>query len=393
MTNNLAVARATVRELADKALAVLNNDRITDAEKTRRLKDFDANLEAATSEVRNLEYVEQRRKQLFGGTDPGAINGGGIPLLGSIAQLGAAPSLVPSEDQIHELHDAVLSHKSLRIEVGVKDVSGQLPGQLAPQIVPMTHEPVRVADLIPSQAMTAPSIQYVRHYSTTGTAGMVAPGAMKPSVTLNIDKIVASAKKIAVTTTVNDEDLEDYGPFLSYVTSELQRLVIDEENTQLLTGDGTGDNVEGFFSVSGILTRAKGAAPEQGLDTIEMAATDLRTGPAYGTVTVWAMHPSTWSGLRRVKDSQGRYILGDPSSSDTSRLWDCPIVGTTSIAIGTALGLAAPVAGALHWRRGLSVQTDYGQFGFEKNQTSFRCEERLALEVAKPAAVIAVTGL
>jgi hypothetical protein len=38
------------------------------------------------------------------------------------------------------------------------------------------------------------------------------------------------------------------------------------------------------------------------------------------------------------------------------------------------------------------VHTDYGQTGFEKSQTAFRCEERFALEVAKPAAVIAVAG-
>ncbi len=137
----------------------------------------------------------------------------------------------------------------------------RLPGEREAHGCDASHEPVRVADLIPSLTMTAPSIEYIRHLSTTGTAGMVAAGETKPAVTLNIDKVTATARKIAMTTAVNDEDLEDFNPFMSYVNAELQRLVIDEENAQILAGDGTGENLEGFLSVSGILVRATASSP------------------------------------------------------------------------------------------------------------------------------------
>jgi len=236
-------------------------------------------------------------------------------------------------------------------------------------------------------------VAYLRHTSTTGTAGTVAPSGLKPSVTMVTEKLEARARKIAVTTKIPDEDLDDFAAFLSYVSGELQRLVIDEENFQLLLGDGTGENIEGIFSVAGILTRAKAASPETGIDTLALSAADLRTGPALTAISVYAMHPTTWTALTLLKDTQGRYLLGSPAEADAAKLWGTEVVQSTRFPVGTVLGMNAVAAGSAHIRQGLTVQTDFGADGFEHNTTSFRAEERIGLAVVKPSAAIMVTGL
>jgi len=308
-------------------------------------------------------------------------------------RVGNAPNLMPSEDQMRGLHEAVLSHKSFKIEVGTKAVSELIPATLMPGIVGVSHEQTRILDLLPSAGMNAPVVAYLRHVSTTGTAGTVAPGATKPAVTMVIEKLEARARKIAVTTSVNDEDLDDFAAFLSYVTGELQRLVIDEENFQLLLGDGTGENIEGIFSVAGILTRAKAASPETGIDTLALAAADLRTGPALTAATVYAMHPTTWTGLTLLKDTQGRYILGNPAEQTHPNLWGVEVVQSTRFPVGTVLGANLPAAGSAHIRKGLTIQSDFTGDDFNRNKTTFRCEERIGLAAVKPAAAIKVTGL
>lgn len=394
--SRLREAQDALASLSRKALDIAEDPTIDNTRKVAQLNRLEPQIEAAAAELDSLRSVEARRKAWasagvhlddLGGTTTvtNAVAG--------IARLGAAPPLMPTEDQLRGLHEAMLSHKSFRVEVDTKGPSADLPATVMPGIVGVTHEPTRILDLIPTAAMASPVVEYIRHTSTTGTAGMVAPGGLKPAVTLNTDKLEARARKIAVTTTVNDEDLEDFSAFLSYVTTELQRLVIDQENIQLLTGDGTGENLEGIFSVTGILTRAKGASPETGIDTLELAATDLRNGPAYVEPSIYAMHPSTWSALRLLKDNQGRYILGNPAEQDAAKLWGVPVVKSTGIATGTVLAANLAAGAQAHIRKGLVIQSDYGTAGFEHNTTTLRCETRLALAVAKPAAAIKVTGL
>ena len=381
-------AKSGMRALAAKAQATVSNKSLTNAQKKTVLDGLDIELKThlATLEVHKTA---------------GLLMGGGESMQSSLyngfgfggPQVGNAPSLMPSEDQLRGLHEAVLSHKSYKFQVDTKGVSDLMPATLIPGVVGVAHEPTRIMDILPSTSMSTPVIEYIQHTSTTGTAGMVAPGALKPSVVLNTVKLEARARKIAVTTKINDEDLEDFAAFLQYVSGELQRLVIDQENLALLLGDGTGENLTGIFATSGILTRVKAASPETGIDTLALAASDLRTGPALVPATVYAMSPHTWTALTLLKDLQGRYLLGNPAEQDAAKLWGVPVVQSTGITAGWVLGMNGPDVGAAYVRQGLTVQTDFGADGFEHNTTLFRCEERVALAIVKPSAAIKVTGL
>ena len=391
MSMNVIEARTQLRAAGVKAQATVDNKSLSNSQKKTVLDGLEVEIKTAKDALN----IHAHAGMLMGGgesMESGLYNSGlGFDL--GAPRVGNAPSLMPSEDQLRGLHEAVLSHKSYKFQVDTKDVSSLVPDQMVPGIVALPHEPTRILDLLRSSPMSAPVIEYIQHISTTGTAGVVVAGATKPAVTLVTQKLEARARKIAVTTLVNDEDLQDFSAFLQYVSAELQRLVIDQENIQLTTGTGVGENLTGIFATAGILTRVKAASPETGIDTLALAAADLRNGSALVPTTVYAMHPTTWTALTLLKDSQLRYLLGNPAEQDAAKLWGIPVVQSTGITAGTVLGMNAEAVGAAYIRQGLTVQTDYGQTGFEKNQTAFRCEERIALAVVKPAAAIKVTGL
>jgi HK97 family phage major capsid protein len=122
-----------------------------------------------------------------------------------------------------------------------------------------------------------------------------------------------------VTTAVNDEDLADFNAFQGCIAAELMRMVIDVENAQIIAGDGTGENLLGLLAQTGILTRAIGA--DTALDAVEKAFTDLRVGAAYVAPNLLVIHPSTFSSLRRTKDTTGRYLTtADPTAAEASSL-------------------------------------------------------------------------
>lgn len=312
--------------------------------------------------------------------------------------IGQAPALGLDDDALHAMHEAVLSRKSFRVDATVKagapsgaDMADNLPAQFG-GFVPFAHEPVRVLDLIPTKATDAPVIEFLRHDSTTGAAGMVAPGTTKPSATIVTSRGEVRARKIAVTTYANDEDLQDFASFTTYLSAELIHLVIMAENQQILSGDGTGENLLGLLNQSGILTRALGTDTE--LDALEEAITDLRVGPAFCEPTSIVMAPATWSKVRRTKDTQGRYLVTpDPTAQGGSTLWGIPVATTTDFPAGEALVMNAQAGAAAYVRRGITFEADYGQFGFESNTTTFRAEERLGVYSPRPAALLKVTGL
>jgi len=377
-------AKTAIRQLAAEARTVVDSKSLTLAQKGARLDKIEADIKGHEETVKMHETAG---RLMAGGSSADSTEGGRVAGKGI-----GAPNILPTEEQMHELFDSVMRHKSFRLEVGTKGVGDLLPDRLVPGIVDFRHEPTRILEHIQATAMDVPIVEYIRHVSTTGAAGMTAAGATKPSATLNTDKVEARARKIAVTTLLNDEDLADFSAFQSYVTAELTRMVVDVENAQIIAGDGTGENLLGLLNQSGIITRAQGT--DTGLDALEQAFTDLRVGPAFVAPNLVAMNPSTWSKLRRSKDTQGRYLVDvDPTAAEASSLWGVPVLQSTQITAGTALALNTDAAAHAYVRQGIVIQTDFGQTGFEKNQTAFRCEERLALAVPRPSAIVKVTGL
>jgi HK97 family phage major capsid protein len=75
-------------------------------------------------------------------------------------------------------------------------------------------------------------------------------------------------------------------------------------------------------------------------------------------------------------------------------LWGTRVIVTPAIAQGTAL-VGAFTTSAQLWRRtGLTVEmSNSNNDDFEKNMVTVRVEERVALEVARPAGFGKVTGL
>jgi hypothetical protein len=76
-----------------------------------------------------------------------------------------------------------------------EDAAADLPDRLLPGVVDVHHEPTRILQYLPTPVIDTPVVEYIRHASTTGAAGMTAAGAMKPAVTLVTDKVEARAPR------------------------------------------------------------------------------------------------------------------------------------------------------------------------------------------------------
>ncbi|MGM9474339.1 phage major capsid protein [Pseudarthrobacter sp. YS3] len=326
-----------------------------------------------------------------------------------IAQLKAAGNPTPAggqsstvlnltQDEMQGMYEAAQRKQSFRVQaksgpIAYKVASAALTQpQMNGQLVSRPHEPARLLAYIPQKSIDAGSVDFLTHSSSAGGAATVARGGLKPELLLDWTPTTLTARKIAVQSGVPDEVLADFGTFLAYLTSELSRSVIDVENAQILNGDGVGENLLGLLNTSGILTRAK--ATDTALDAVEQSIADLRTGPSYVDPDVLVFHPTTWSTIRRSKDAQGRYLLGaDPTAAEANSLWGLPVLATTTMPVGTGLigNMAEGVQAFI--RQGITTDIGVSADDFVKNITRIRCEERIALGVTRPSALLKITGL
>jgi HK97 family phage major capsid protein len=355
--------------------------KITDAE-------FSAFMDQAEAKSRNHAQALQWRAAGFAAAE-GAVTK-------AVRQTGreAAP-LAIDEDSLHAMHAAVVSRQSLQVKA-FSTAEGQLPAQLMPNVLGPVHE-TRLLDRLPVQATNAPSIEFIQHTGNTGSAAIVAEGAAKPEIVMNIDKLVATAQKIAAHTAVSYETLSDWAPFVGYVQGELFRQIIDVENGELLNGAGTTGHLTGLLHTSGILTHDASAdtgTNVTALDSVEKSIAALRTGAALAEPDLFVLNPLTWSALRRIKDTQGRFLAApDPTEGAASTLWGVDVLVTTTMAAGAGALIDTSKFGTVHLREGLTLQTGTNNDDFTKNLVRFVGEERLALAVERPAAVLSITGL
>jgi HK97 family phage major capsid protein len=296
-------------------------------------------------------------------------------------------------DQLRAMHAALATHTPHRMEArDFSTADSQLPPQLAQYVVGKQHEN-RLLNRLPTLPMETSQIEILQHTSTTGAAGAVAEGALKPEAVLTIQHLTLTAVKLAVHGAVSWEIAEDFINFSSYTYGELTSMVIDKENDSFINGTGTSGEMLGPLSTSGILTHASGSDPTP-LDSLELAATALRVGSALATADLLVLHPSTWSAIRRTKDSQDRYLTQpDPTVGEANSAWGIPVITTTQIAAGAGVMLDSTKFGRVYVRSPLSVRTGWTEDDFTRNLTRFVAEERVVLAVERPAAVLKLTGL
>jgi HK97 family phage major capsid protein len=263
-----------------------------------------------------------------------------------------------SDADVKGLHAAALSRQGY-VTKGCSTVDSLLPAQLDPA-VPGKIQENRLLDYLPTRPISAPSLEVIVHSSSTGAPTPVAEGAAKPEVVLNTTSDTFTAIKLAAHVGISYDTLADFGAFQGYAQQELMRQIQDVENAQLLTGSGSGGNMTGFTHTSGVLTHD--ASTDTGtnvtaLDSVELSIEALRTGSALAEANLLILYPSTFGAIRRLKNTLGNFLIGDPSVVGARQLFGVSVLLTSAQAAGTGILLDTNKFGFVAVREGLTVHT------------------------------------
>lgn len=258
----------------------------------------------------------------------------------------------------------------------------RLPGVVMPPNRRMT-----IRDLLTPGQMDGNSLEYVRETGFTNNAAPVAEGALKPQSDIQLELVTTSAKVIAHTAKASRQILDDASQMRTYIDNRLRYGLAYVEETQLLNGDGTGQNLNGIVPQATAYSAAFAPTAETEIDKMRLAM--LQAALAEYPATGMVMHPTDWARMELTKDSQGRYIIGNPQGSIAPTLWGLPVVATQAMTVDKFLVGAFALGAQLfdRWQARVEVATQ-NEDDFVKNMVTMLCEERLALAVYRPEAFI-----
>jgi HK97 family phage major capsid protein len=263
-----------------------------------------------------------------------------------------------------------------------------------PIVVPFATRRPMIADLIPQDHTENSVIRYMEFTTWTNSSAAVAEGAAKPESALAATERQVALEAIATYLPVTEQQLR-YVPQLRAVIDNVLTLMLQlTEETQLLYGNGTVPNLQGFLTKTGVGSYAlgTGGTKENIADAFYAAFTQIRT-VGFAEPSGGIINPNDWQIVRLMKTTQGAYIWGNPDEAGPERLWGKPVIPTMAITAGT--GLTGDFATWAHIDRAMdiTIEVGYQNDDFTKNKKTIRAEEYVALEILRPSAFSQVTGL
>ena len=256
-----------------------------------------------------------------------------------------------------------------------------------PGVQQLAQRRMTVRDLISPGTMDGNALEYVKETGFTNLAGMVAEGAKKPESSMKFDLVSTTAKVIAHYVKASRQILSDASQLASLIDQRLRYGLAFKEEQQLLTGDGTGQNLLGIIpqATAYVAPFVLAGATEIDKIRLSMLQAQLAEYPATGIV----MNPIDWARIELLKDTTGRYIIGNPQGTLGATLWNTPVVTTQAIEVDKVLTGAFKLGAQVfdRWQARVEVATE-NEDDFVKNMVTILAEERLALAVYRPEAFI-----
>jgi len=260
-------------------------------------------------------------------------------------------------------------------------------------VVAAPNRRLTIRDLLMPGRTGSNMIQFTKETGFTNNAAPQSEGDTKAESSLTFELTQSAVTTIAHFLKASKQILDDWAQLQSYIDGRLRYGLKYKEETQLLSGSGVGNNLNGIYTQATAYAApiAPHASPTK-IDIIRLMLlqAELAEYPADGIV----LHPSDWTMIELTKDANRNYVFANPHNASTPVLWGRNVVATQAMTVDTAL-VGSFMLGAQIFDRedaNVVISTENSD-DFVRNLITIRCEERLALAVYRPAAFIKNTNL
>jgi HK97 family phage major capsid protein len=260
-------------------------------------------------------------------------------------------------------------------------------------VIPGGVQRLTVRDLLPSYPTSSNLVQFTRETAFTNNAAPQTGGSpnsgeniAKAESAATYDLTGAAVQTVAHFIPVSRQLMDDAAGFQAYISNRMTYFLKLEEETQLLSGDGSGNNLSGLIHNATAFDTSESNVADTMIDVVQKAITQAENESNLPCDAI-VLNNLDWATIQRIKTTTNEYVFADPHNIAAPRLWGLPVVGTKSMPRNQ--GLVGNFAmGAAIWDRNdatVEISREHSDY-FVKNMLAVLAEERLALTVFAPLA-------
>jgi HK97 family phage major capsid protein len=257
------------------------------------------------------------------------------------------------------------------------NATGEVPqSQREPGLNRIARRRAFVADYINQGTTTSNAVSWVEQTNPDGSPAGTDEGATKNQIDFDLLVVTENVKKRTAFVKVSKEMLDDIDFMRSEIDTELmERLGLDVDS-QMLSGDNIGANL------NGMITQSTAFAAGSFAGTIEAANNYDVLLVAYNQIVTANFMPSTiflnptdMVGMQLTKGTDGHYITFPFVSPDGRRFNAIPVVENNGVPVGTFLIFDGSKAKAVV-RENMTISIGYSNDDFTKNLVTILGEWR-----------------
>lgn len=266
-------------------------------------------------------------------------------------------------------------------------------------VVPFFQRPLSMRDVVTIGRTTSDTVEFTQITAFDNRAAPVAEattGALdsssgiKPESGLNTAIVKEPVRTIAHWIPITRRALMDAAQMEGYINDLLMDGAEIKLEDQMITGDGTGENLLGLDNTPGITLQSPvlTSGSIDLLKTARQARTKVRT-VGRARASAYVFHPDDWESFDVLtNNSQGTFYFGGPMQMGNPRLWGLPVIESEAIRKGTFY--TGDLKQAVLWdREQANVRaSDSPDNYFLRNLVALLCELRAAFGVLRPAAIV-----
>lgn len=284
----------------------------------------------------------------------------------------------------------------LELKTAIVNASGQnqplVPSDRLAGIIAPAQRRLTVRDVLPVGQTTSNLIEFCKENVYTNNAGPQYSSPNFENVTKPESAITFTLSSTAVRTLahwipVSKQVLADSPMLMSYIDGRLMYGLMLEEEDQIINGDGTGSNLSGLLDSGNYTAYNRTVTGDTYIDTLRRAMTQVAMSEFSATGIL--LNPEDWETIELQKDAEDRYIFAQPQTLAGPTMWGKQVIVTQSVAQGTFLVGAFDMAAQIWDRQQSAIEVSNSNgTDFVKNMVTILAEERLALAVYRPLALV-----
>jgi HK97 family phage major capsid protein len=278
-----------------------------------------------------------------------------------------------------------------------------VPTDVRSTLVDMLFPQINVLDLIPRTATESDAIEYMRQTTQTLNVAFVAEATgsamtgtdgRKPESTLAYANVTAYVRTAATWLPVTNRLLADAPAIRGIINSQLLMGLTQSIEAQIISGDGSGENLLGILQTPNVQTFARGAFNE--VDALFHARTLARTGSKLAPTAV-VMNPIDYEQVRLLRENAasatlGQYLMAPPNTLGVPTVFGMPIVESENIAVNTVLVGNFSQGSQIFDREQSAIRVGLINDQLIRNQQTILAEQCLAFVVWRPSAFVSITA-